>query len=188
MFDLLLAALLAQTTPAPEASAAPSGMSDASPAAMTPTAAPMGVPGFRTFPAGPRRMPMESPAMTTGDILIRNSGSTNTAGYIIVVHTDYTANIADGNGGTTKKTIAEPQAKWLFEKVKADVPFTQLGGGHCMKSASFGSFTTIEYNGERTPDLQCPGGDETRELNRTIGVIVTQLGISTRSMPGMMRL
>jgi len=188
MFDLILAALLAQTTPAPDASTAPATTTDASPAATAPGDVETARPGFRTFPAGPRRLPIETPAMTTGDVLIRNSGSTNTAGYLIVIHADYSADIADGRGGTTKKSVAEPQAKWLFAKLKADLPFTQLGAGHCMKSASFGSFTTIVYNGETTPDLQCPGSDETRELNRTIGVIITQLGISTRRMPGMMRL
>jgi hypothetical protein len=121
-------------------------------------------------------------------VLIRNSGSTNTAGYIVVIHPDYTADVADGHGGTIKKTVDAPQAKWLFDRLKADMPFAQLGGGHCMKSASFGSYTTIVYDGETTPDLQCPGGPETRELNRTVGVIIGQLGISTRRVPGMMRL
>jgi hypothetical protein len=174
MFALILAALLAQTTPAPDAS-------DVTPA-------PTGIPAFRTFPAGPRRIPAELPTIAPGDVLIRNSGSTNTAGYIVVIHPDFTADVADGRGGTTKKTVGAAQAKWLFAQLKADLPFTQLGAGHCMKSASFGSYTTIAYDGKTTPDLQCPGGPETRELNRTIGVIIGQLGISTRRSPGMMRL
>jgi hypothetical protein len=188
MLDLILAALLAQTTPAPQSSATPDAMSEPTSVATGTTPAPTGIPAFRSFPAGPRRIPTELPTLAPGDVLIRNSGSTNTAGYSIVIHPDYTADVADGRGGMVKKTVGAPQAKWLFDRLKADMPFEQLGGGHCMKSASFGSYTTIVYNGERTPDLQCPGGPETRELNRTIGVIVEQLGISTRRVPGMMRL
>jgi hypothetical protein len=188
MFDLILAALLAQSTPAPQSSATPDAMSEPTSVATGTTPAPTGIPAFRSFPAGPRHIPTELPTLAPGDVLIRNSGSTNTAGYSIVIHPDYTADVADGRGGTIKKTVGAPQAKWLFDRLKADMPFEQLGGGHCMKSASFGSYTTIAYNGERTPDLQCPGGPETRELNRTVGVIVEQLGISTRRVPGMMRL
>jgi len=188
MLDLILAALLAQTTPAPQTSSTPNAMSEPSSVATGATPAPTGMPAFRSFPAGPRRIPIELPTTAPGDVLIRNSGSTNTAGYIVVIHADYTADVADGHGGTIRKTVAAPQAKWLFDRLKADIPFSQLGGGHCMKSASFGSFTTIVYDGQTTPDLQCPSGPEARELNRTIGVIVEQLGISTRRTPGMMRL
>ena len=113
--------------------------------------------------------------MAADDVFIRNSGSTNTAGYAIVIHKNFIAEFAG-----QQKMVGEAQAKWLFAKLAEAKPFAQLGGMHCMKSASFGSFTTITYQGETTPDLSCPGGTQSRELERTIGIIVNQLGINTR--------
>jgi hypothetical protein len=118
-----------------------------------------------------------------GDAVIRNSGSTNTEGYAIVIHPDYSVDVAVG-GTTQHKTLGEPQAKWLFAKLKADEPLASLAAGRCMKSASFGTVTTIAYDGQSTADLSCGGGDQVRELNRTIGIIVNQLGIA----PGVGRL
>jgi hypothetical protein len=180
MFDLILAAMLAQMTPAPDATpTASASTSDASPTAET-------APVYRGFPDGPRRLPLQTPPMTTGDALVRNSGSTNTAGYVFVVHTDATVDVADGHGGTNRETIGKAQAKWLFAKLEAALPVSDLPGGRCMKSASFGSRTTITYKGATSPDLLCPGGPETTELNRTIGVIVNQLHIDVRGSRNVM--
>ena len=124
-------------------------------------------------------MPIEVPPLAPDDVLIRNSGSTNTAGYAVVVHADGTAEYEGQH-----KTVGAAQVKWLHAKLDEATPFTQLGGAHCMKSASFGSRTTIVYRGESTPDLSCPSTDQSRELMRTIGVILDQLGVSTRRTPG----
>jgi hypothetical protein len=178
MLDLILATLLAQssptTAPSPEA---PASM-DATPAQ---------APGRIMIPLGPRRMPLEPSALAPGDALIRNSGSTNTAGYAIVVHPDGTADVTLG-GSVTHKTIDAPQAKWLFEKLKAAMPLSGMVGGHCMKSASFGTVTTIAYDGESTPDLSCPGSADVRELARTVNIIVGQLGIPLRPSRTILRL
>jgi hypothetical protein len=100
-----------------------------------------------------------------GDAVIRNSGSTNTSGYTIVVHPDFSADVYE-QGAARHATIIEPQAKWLFARLKENQPLAALGGGHCMKSASFGTTTSIAYNGTTTPDLSCPGRAATRELRR----------------------
>ena len=156
MFAFLLAATLAQmqpgVSPAPEPASAASDL-----------------------PV--RRMPRNAPHIDPGDAVIRNSGSTNTAGFLVVVHQDYSADVY-GAGDAEHKSVGAPQAKWLFEKLQAAMPLGDIGAAHCMKSASFGSSTTIAYEGQMTPDLSCgAGSDAARELARTAAVIVNQLGI-----------
>ena len=117
-------------------------------------------------------------AAPPGAAVIRNSGSTNSAGYTLVVRPDSTAEIMQ-NGTTSTAAVAEPQVKWLFAKLhEAQVPGALPERG-CMKSASFGSSTTIAYEGVTTPDLTCGVTPLARELSRTVAVITQQLGIGT---------
>jgi hypothetical protein len=95
---------------------------------------------------------------------------------VIVVHPDFSADVYS-NGAGDHKTVDAAQAKWLFAKLGEAMPFTSLGVARCMKSASFGSSTTIAYRGQTTPDLSCGGTDVTRELARTVAAIVQQLGV-----------
>jgi hypothetical protein len=144
---------------------------------MQPSGAPAPEPTSAASDLPARRMPLTAPRAEPADAVIRNSGSTNTAGYAIVVHPDYSADVYVA-GEVEHKSVAAPQAKWLFEKLQAAMPFGRLGAERCMKSASFGSSTTIAYEGSVTPDLSCGGSsDAERELSRTAGVIVNQLGV-----------
>jgi hypothetical protein len=160
MFALLISALLAQ--PAPVASTEPSAL----PIATAPGGSPI-------FGRMPQRM---LPPIVSGDAVIRNSGSTNTSGYTVVVHADFSVDVYD-RGTTRHDTSVEPQTKWLFAKLKADEPFASLGVAGCMKSASFGTTTTVAYDGSTTPDLTCSGSPNTRELARTVEAIVARLDI-----------
>jgi hypothetical protein len=160
MIAVVLATVLAQMQP----TASPAEPSAAPPPA---SAAPGGI--FR-------HLPVDFPTVGPNDAVIRNSGSTNTTGYTIVVHPDFHAQIYS-NGVTQDRTIAAPQAKWLFEQLNAAMPLDMVGVGRCMKSASFGTTTTIRYRGQVTPDLSCGGGSTARELMRTAGVIVNQVGV-----------
>ncbi len=128
-------------------------------------------------------MPVGAPRIAGSDAVIRNSGSTNVAGFTIVVHPDFSADVY---GGATPRhaLLAAAQAKWLFAKLGDDEPFSSLEGGRCMKSASFGTTLTITYRGQTTPDLSCPGGAEVRELGRTAEAIADRLGVA----PAMNRL
>jgi len=156
----------------------------------TPTAAPIIVPSDAAVPptAEPpdsnglgggfrRRLPVDLPDLSRDDAVIRNSGATNLAPYTIVVHPDATADVYIG-GSTRKESIGTPQMKWLFLKLREAMPLGRIAVGRCMKSASFGTSTTILYQGESTPDRCCGGGTETQELMRTIGVIAGQLRVS----------
>jgi len=167
----LLAALvtplwLAQTSdasPIPVASAVPSPIVSAVPSPEIPA-------------TEVRRGPATAPRMIRGDALIRNSGSTNGAGYTVVIRSDFTADVSVA-GTSERKKIGAPQGRWLFAKLREAMPLEGLGAGRCMKSTSFGSSTTVSYDGSTTPDLSCGGDAAVRELSRTIGVIAAQLRI-----------
>lgn len=86
---------------------------------------------------------------------ILNSGSTNTAGYKITLWSDGTATAQVGRGAPAPFTISKEAAERFFADVKA-----ARGNGaqlqHCMKSASFGTRTIVQWHGWSSPDLQCP--------------------------------
>ncbi|MDQ2908821.1 MAG: hypothetical protein M3R44_05645 [Candidatus Eremiobacteraeota bacterium] len=119
-----------------------------------------------------------APAIPADAAVIRNSGSTNTAGYTIVLSPDGHAVIGQ-YGRYTSTSLARPQTRWLFAKLREAGTIGALPAGHCMRSVSFGSSTTISYQGATTPDLGCAVSPLERELARTVGVIVRQLNIST---------
>ena len=165
--SLAFASLLAQTTPLPVG---------------TPLATPA-APAATTTPAaddplvrrGPATAPRMLPPMRPTDAMIRNSGSTNTAGYTIVVHPDASVDMTV-DGELTHASAGVAQVRWLFRKLSAAGPLDAMAGGHCMKSASFGSSTTIAYDGKTSPDLTCGGDAISRELSRTASIIAAQLG------------
>lgn len=108
--------------------------------------------------------------------VIENSGSTNFAGYRIAVSPNGSALYA-APGGVRRGRVPLATARWLFRKLREDAPLSALGGTGCMKSVSFGTSTTIAWQGERSGDLSCGSSPAAVELNRTIGVIQTQLGV-----------
>ncbi len=149
----VLAALLAQPVPAP---------SDAPP------------PVVRR-----ERLPVTYPPAPPDAAVISNSGSTNTAGYTIVITPDGST-IVRQYDSFERKVVAAPQTRWLFQKLQQAGPLDSLATVHCMKSASFGSSTTVAWNDRSSADISCGGDPLTRELMRTIGVIVRELAIDTR--------
>jgi len=102
------------------------------------------------------------PLRAAGDAVIVNSGSTNTEGFRIVVEQSgkavYTQTPRKSDTQVKSRSLDLPQAlvKRLYSDLDAGKPLAELPGGHCMKSASFGSSLTIEFAGEKTPDLSCP--------------------------------
>lgn len=166
---IAFAALLAQVTPLPVVTpivmpATPMPMATTTPAADDPLVR-----------RGPATAPRMLPPMRPTDALIRNSGSTNMAGYTIVVHPDASVDMTM-DGELTHATAGLAQVRWLFKKLHAAGPLDVMPGGHCMKSASFGSTTTIVYDGKTSPDLTCGGDMMSRELDRTVNIIAAQIG------------
>ena len=183
---LVLATLVAQAvTPTPATMPSPGPSMPGAQPGSTPSA---GGPASTAMPSDDyvRRGPGSAPRVTgprpsanAGDATIVDSGSTNIGGYTVVVHPDYSADVS-ASGTTEHKTVGAPQARWLFAKLRAAMPLGNLPAGRCMKSASFGSSTTIAYDGQTTPDLTCVGDPTSRELARTVNVIVEQLHVPVR--------
>ncbi len=115
--------------------------------------------------------PTAFPDHDTDSVLIVNSGSTNTAGFRIVVERSgqarYTATSrrfspqAHQPPNTVQKQLSRVLLQRLYSDLEAAKPLSALPEPHCMKSASFGFSLTVEFNGEKTPDLSCGGGDST---------------------------
>ncbi|GAC1304863.1 MAG: hypothetical protein NVSMB21_05850 [Vulcanimicrobiaceae bacterium] len=151
----------------------------------TPAPLPSATPPVDDIRRGPATEPRMINSYHPGTATIVNSGSTNAAGYRIAIRPDASADVTVA-GTTERATIGAPQARWLFLKLRGARPLAELAGGSCMKSMSFGTSTTIAFDGETTPDLSCPGDATTRELGRIADVIVARLHISTlrpRAMP-----
>ena len=90
--------------------------------------------------------------------VIVNSGSTNTAGFRIVVEKSGKATYTATRRGSSKpqtNKLSKSLAKRFFADLQAARPLTQLPSQGCMKSASFGTAMTIELDGDTTPDLNC---------------------------------
>ncbi|MGH7729450.1 MAG: hypothetical protein ACREM2_11780 [Vulcanimicrobiaceae bacterium] len=130
-------------------------------------------------PTGPAGASQATPAaaLPPDAAVIRNSGSTNIAGYTVVLRPNGEATVTVG-GVERSARVAMPQTRWLFHLLRTNGPLEAMSYRACMKSASFGSASWVEWRGGRSPDFSCGGGPELRELGRTAGVIVSQLGIA----------
>ncbi|MBV8197272.1 MAG: hypothetical protein JO263_04000 [Candidatus Eremiobacteraeota bacterium] len=96
--------------------------------------------------------------------VIVNSGSTNSHGYKITVAADGVATAVlqnrDGSAaGAPKSFHVSPQTATRFFADLAAARKNKTAAVHCMKSASFGSFTHVTWDGWESPDLDCPPAD-----------------------------
>ena len=129
---------------------------------------------------------LAQPLMAAGSAVIVNSGSTNTPGFRIEVKpsgkAEYTPRVRralePGDMATKPMTRQIPAsiAKRFFADLDACKPLAALPAAHCMKSASFGSTVTIEYAGQKTPDLSCGNQQDsrTRDLAQSADEIVQE--------------
>ena len=87
--------------------------------------------------------------------IIRNSGSTNTAAYEIKLWSDGSAMLIE-QGRQQRYFRVTPETSERFFR---DVAAARAEPGvprACMKSASFGTRTTVLWHGYLSVDLQCP--------------------------------
>lgn len=86
---------------------------------------------------------------------IENSRSTNTAPYTIKVWSNGHAVLIRQGSADKPFAIDASLALQFLDQAKGarNDPGTPQ---HCMKSASFGTTTTVTYHGWQSPDLQCP--------------------------------
>jgi hypothetical protein len=129
------------------------------------------------------------PGAGQGAATIVDSGSTNRAGFRIVVQRSGSAELtlaprragADepGKGPAklpqpTVRIVPRNEVKRLFADLDAARPFASLPEARCIRSVSFGSTRTVEYGGEPSPDLSCgpEGSDALRDLIRDVDAII----------------
>ena len=109
----------------------------------------------------------------SGSAVIVNSGSTNTAGFKIVVQTDGAAEYTpmprahpqpEGQHVLTpvKRNLPPALAHRLYSDLEAARPFSDLPRPRCMKSVSFGTRLIIQFHGDETPDLNCGAGQNAK--------------------------
>lgn len=99
---------------------------------------------------------------------IVDSGSTNASGFrILVERSGKTQSImVPRDPGpqpvelpvTTFGTIPAALARRLYADLDAAWPISSLPKQYCPKSASFGTVLIIEFDYQKTPDLNCGGG------------------------------
>ncbi len=87
--------------------------------------------------------------------VITNSRSTNTAGYTIKVWSDGHAVLSRQGAADKAFSIDTSLAKQFLDNAKAGRA-NPGAVSHCMKSASFGTSTTVTWHEWTSPDLQCP--------------------------------
>ena len=99
-----------------------------------------------------------------------DTGSTNRPGLRVTFDQDGRALANVGGGAAASPEGAASQdiqlhadvCKQMLDQLKAVGSLSGLPARHCMKSVSFGSGLYVEYQGERSPDLSCPGQTDSR--------------------------
>ena len=118
--------------------------------------------------------------------VILNSGSTNTAGYRISVErrgdAEYTVTPRRQRSEESVEPMHHKLTDALVQRFFADLesaePLEELPSTHCLKSASFGSSTIIQFGHEQTPDLSCPTAqnEHVKSLMRDVTEIARAFG------------
>jgi len=101
----------------------------------------------------PSPAPLPNPSPTLSAVIV-NSGSTNLAGYRIEVAPDGHTQITQGMA-TRSIDLPAPLVTRFYADLAAAGPLDALPVQPCMKSASFGSRTTLAYKMKTSADLQC---------------------------------
>ncbi len=114
--------------------------------------------------------------------VIHNTGSTNFSGYTIKLRSDGSASFVrstrggDLVGAATIGSIPSDLAQKFFSDLKA-AKMGGTAGRPCVKSASFGSATVVQYHGWTSPDLECPGAGVTVALSADVREIAATLQV-----------
>lgn len=98
---------------------------------------------------------------STDSAAIVNSGSTNSAGFTIVVERSGDSEYRVAPRGFNavrpiRRKLPAALVQRFYSDLEAAQPLSALPGEHCLKSKSFGSTTIIQLGSEKTPDLSCP--------------------------------
>lgn len=132
-------------------------------------------------PPGPRVPPyLPTPS---GAAVIMNTGSTNAAGYRIVITPQGSIEYASA-GQRTAQTVSAELAGALFSDIAKAAPLDKLPAAACMKSASFGSSLFVwSARAGRSPDLLCPTDTRGAALAADAQRIAHELGVGQPGAP-----
>ena len=128
------------------------------------------------LPAGAK--PKAAPVQTA---VIENSGSTNTFGYTVTVsltgNSYHVASVSNNgsicNSETGNHENLRLEVKRFFSDLDAAMPLSSLPVRHGMRSASFGTRTTITYKGQQSPDLTFASDPRTTALKADIAAMTS---------------
>jgi hypothetical protein len=108
--------------------------------------------------------PSAVPTSSSQVAVIVTTRSTNTPGYRIALSPDGGAEVTRQGGLSTRVQVDLSLTKRFYADLARAGALDALPVGHCMKSASFGTATWINYRGANSPDLQCAQNDIERVL------------------------
>lgn len=115
-------------------------------------------------------------AFTRDGATIMNSGSTNTAPYSLKVWSDGRAAMISAARVSTPFRVPGAETADFFRDV-ALARANPGSPGHCMKSASFGTSTTVLWHGWTSFDLSCPPHGAQFALAADVRAIVGAAGV-----------
>ena len=87
---------------------------------------------------------------------IIDTGSTNRPGLQVTLDASGNAKVGSNDAEPRAVQLNSHLCKEFVNTVQSIASLHALPAAHCMKSVSFGSSLYVEYNGERSPDLNCP--------------------------------
>lgn len=93
---------------------------------------------------------------------IIDTGSTNRPGVKMIVNTLGSAEVQARDAESHKTNVDAHLCERLFQDLKSAGSLSAIPPVHCAKSVSFGSSLYIEFNGERSPDLNCPAPPDSK--------------------------
>ena len=126
-------------------------------------------------------------------VRIVNSGSTNTASYVIELQRNglvqwtvvprfrpIASTMPSSTSAQNTLRLPTQRANEIFQSIEQALPFTQYKPVFCAKSVSFGTSLHVTYNEQQTPDLNCPVTDERLiSLSKSIHDLIGDLHIQT---------
>lgn len=121
-----------------------------------------------------------------GAAVILNTGSTNAAGYRIVVQPSGSVEYVAASRRATA-IIADRLAAKFFSDLKAAGPLQELETTPCMKSVSFGTSLFVWWEHGRSPDLSCSSDEHARTLQADASQIAAALHLSPGSLSPVLR-
>jgi hypothetical protein len=113
---------------------------------------------------------------------IYNSGSTNTLSWNMAIKRSGRVIIEiEGYQKPLHGNMPMEMTDKFFQDLDAAMPIENLPPGHCLKTASFGTLTSIFYDGQLSPDISCPDGDQEKALYRDVKMMEKLMGITNLS-------